>query len=185
MEEDDLCFVIKEVDMSADVKLFTLDVAKYVFKLAVKDEDFAYYLQSLFNRKFGPMWNCIAGSHFAATVCYENRRYIYFYIGQLGVILFQKGTVIHDIFVYKMWFSHILEEEAKEQLTRNLKKKDAVSGDIIEKENSVCRLGDVRKMACRKKKPAEICLESIINNSQEGLKRKNKSSVISQLKSKL
>lgn len=101
MDDTDLPLVVKKVDMPKEMKLFTIKTAKKAFEKCTTEEEIAAFLQSTFNRKYGPLWMCFAGTNFGAYVTCENHRFIYFYVGLVGVILYQHGSVMHDVILYR------------------------------------------------------------------------------------
>jgi hypothetical protein len=42
-----------------------------------------------FNKKFFPTWHCIVGRNFAANITHETKNYHYFYLGQMGFLLWK------------------------------------------------------------------------------------------------
>jgi dynein light chain LC8-type len=47
----------------------------------------AKYMKNTFEMKYKTVWHCIVGRNFGAYVTHEQGRYIYFYIGQKGFLL--------------------------------------------------------------------------------------------------
>ncbi|RYG51950.1 hypothetical protein EON67_02305 [archaeon] len=44
-----------------------------------------------FDKKYGPTWHCIVGRNFGSYVTHESKHFIYFYLGQIAVLLFKSG----------------------------------------------------------------------------------------------
>ena len=43
-----------------------------------------------FDKKYGPTWHCIVGRNFGSYVTHETKNFIYFYLGQVAVLLFSE-----------------------------------------------------------------------------------------------
>jgi hypothetical protein len=41
-----------------------------------------------FDKKYGPTWHCVVGRNFGSYVTHETKNFIYFYLGQVAVLLF-------------------------------------------------------------------------------------------------
>ena len=44
-----------------------------------------------FDKKYTPTWHCIVGRNFGSYVTHETRHFIYFYLGQVAILLFKSG----------------------------------------------------------------------------------------------
>jgi outer membrane cobalamin receptor len=44
-----------------------------------------------FDKKYGPTWHCIVGRNFGSYVTHETKHFIYFYLGQVAILLFKSG----------------------------------------------------------------------------------------------
>lgn len=51
---------------------------------------FIYFLQE-FDKKYNPTWHCIVGRNFGSYVTHETKHFIYFYLGQVAILLFKSG----------------------------------------------------------------------------------------------
>ena len=52
-------------------------------------QDIASYIKKEFDRKYNPTWNCIAGTNFWSWVKHKPRHYIFFDLGEMGIVLFK------------------------------------------------------------------------------------------------
>merc|ERR1712032_970683 len=66
--------VIKNADMSEEMQ-----------------KDIAAYIKKEFDKKYNPTWHCIVGRNFGSYVTHETRHFIYFYLGQVAILLFKSG----------------------------------------------------------------------------------------------
>lgn len=44
-----------------------------------------------FDKKYNPTWHCIVGRNFGSYVTHETKHFIYFYLGQVAILLFKSG----------------------------------------------------------------------------------------------
>merc|ERR1712129_341859 len=49
------------------------------------------YIKKEFDKKYNPTWHCIVGRNFGSYVTHETRHFIYFYLGQVAILLFKSG----------------------------------------------------------------------------------------------
>ncbi|EDS42171.1 dynein light chain 1, cytoplasmic-like protein [Culex quinquefasciatus] len=56
-----------------------------------KKQDIAAYIKKEFDKKYNPTWHCIVGRNFGSYVTHETRHFIYFYLGQVAILLFKSG----------------------------------------------------------------------------------------------
>ena len=52
---------------------------------------FAAFIKNEFDRRYNPTWHCIVGRNFGSTVTHESKHFIYFYLGQVAILLFKSG----------------------------------------------------------------------------------------------
>lgn len=84
--------VVKSVGtMSKDLEMEALKVASEAMELLNSEQAMAHQLKEHFDRKFSPTWHCFVGRNFGSYVTHQTGHYIYFYIGQMGFLLFKSG----------------------------------------------------------------------------------------------
>lgn len=54
-------------------------------------QDIAAFIKKEFDKKYNPTWHCIVGRNFGSYVTHETRHFIYFYLGQVAILLFKSG----------------------------------------------------------------------------------------------
>lgn len=62
-----------------------------IFILLFYFQDIAAYIKKEFDKKYNPTWHCIVGRNFGSYVTHETRHFIYFYLGQVAILLFKSG----------------------------------------------------------------------------------------------
>ncbi|XP_072023447.1 dynein light chain LC6, flagellar outer arm-like [Amphiura filiformis] len=83
--------VIKNADMDSAAQHDALAFTKDGMEKFNIEKDIASFVKKEFDRKYGPTWHCIVGKHFGSYVTHETKHFIYFYIGQMAVLLFKSG----------------------------------------------------------------------------------------------
>uniref|UniRef100_A0A2K5DYN1 Dynein light chain n=1 Tax=Aotus nancymaae TaxID=37293 RepID=A0A2K5DYN1_AOTNA len=72
--------VIKNADMSEDMQQDAVDRATQARQKYNLEKAIAVYINKEFDKKYNPTWHCIETKHF-----------IYFYLGQVAILLFKSG----------------------------------------------------------------------------------------------
>ncbi|VDO01001.1 unnamed protein product [Rodentolepis nana] len=77
--------------MSDCMQQKAVDVAKAAMDQFSIEKDIAAHVKKAFDREFGPTWHCIVGRNFGSYVTHEARHFIYFYMGQVAILLYKSG----------------------------------------------------------------------------------------------
>ncbi|PIC42099.1 hypothetical protein B9Z55_009285 [Caenorhabditis nigoni] len=83
--------VIKNADMSDDMQQDAIDCATQALEKYNIEKDIAAYIKKEFDKKYNPTWHCIVGRNFGSYVTHETKHFIYFYLGQVAILLFKSG----------------------------------------------------------------------------------------------
>ena len=83
--------VVKNADMSEEMQKDVLDVANQALDKHNIERDIAAYVKKEFDKKHGPTWHCVVGRSFGSYVTHESKHFIYFYMGQIAILLFKSG----------------------------------------------------------------------------------------------
>lgn len=83
--------VVKNADMSEEMQQNAIDVANQALDKHNIERDIAAFMKKEFDKKYNPTWHCVVGRSFGSYVTHESKNFIYFYIGQLAVLLFKSG----------------------------------------------------------------------------------------------
>lgn len=83
--------VVKSADMSEEMQVAAAECAGEAFEKYTMEKDIAAYIKREFDKRYGASWHCIVGKNFGSYVTHESQHFIYFYIGQLAVLLFKAG----------------------------------------------------------------------------------------------
>ncbi len=52
----------------------------------------AKHIKKSFDANYLGVWHCVVGRNFGSFVVHESRSFIYFYVGQIAVLLFKSGA---------------------------------------------------------------------------------------------
>ena len=83
--------VIKNADMAEDMQQDAIDCATQALEKYNIEKDIAAFIKKEFDKKYNPTWHCIVGRNFGSYVTHETKHFIYFYLGQVAVLLFKSG----------------------------------------------------------------------------------------------
>mmetsp|Transcript_31591 Transcript_31591/g.27986 ORF Transcript_31591/g.27986 Transcript_31591/m.27986 type:complete len:93 (+) Transcript_31591:2-280(+) len=79
--------VFKIVEMDDELRDFAVIEAKKALENSANEKLVASHLKKSFENKFKSVWHCVTGRNFGGYVTHEKNKYIYFYIGQKGFLL--------------------------------------------------------------------------------------------------
>lgn len=83
--------VIKNADMSEDMQQEAIDCSTQALEKWTVEKDIAMYIKKEFDNKYGQTWHCVVGKSFGSYVTHETKHFVYFYIGNMAVLLFKSG----------------------------------------------------------------------------------------------
>lgn len=97
--------VIKHADMNEEMQQDAIDCANVALEKFNIEKDIAAYIKKEFDKKYNPTWHCVVGRNFGSYVTHETKHFIYFYMGQVAVLLFKSGWTSSRISSY---YTHFL-----------------------------------------------------------------------------
>lgn len=56
-----------------------------------KEEDISKHIKDFFDAKYSPNWHCVVGRDFANCSSCEHKTSIFFYVGQIAILLYKLG----------------------------------------------------------------------------------------------
>ena len=83
--------VIKSADMPDEMQQDAVDFASQALEKYNIEKDIAAFVKKEFDRKYNPIWHCIVGRNFGSYVTHEAKHFIYFFLGQVAILLFKSG----------------------------------------------------------------------------------------------
>ncbi|XP_069789088.1 dynein light chain 2, cytoplasmic-like [Narcine bancroftii] len=84
-------FVIQNTDMSEDMQQEVTEYAAQALEKYYRQQDIASYMKREFDTKYDPAWHCFVGRKFGCYVTHKSKHFIYFYLGQLAILLFKSA----------------------------------------------------------------------------------------------
>jgi len=82
---------IKSCDMSDEMQQEAIECATAALSKHGVEKDVAMHIKKEFDRRHSPTWHCIVGRNFGSYVTHETKHFIYFYLGQVAILLFKSG----------------------------------------------------------------------------------------------
>ena len=97
--------VVKNADMSEDMQQDAIDISTQALEKFNIEKDIAAFIKKEFDKKYNPTWHCIVGRNFGSYVTHETKHFIYFYLGQVAILLFKSGwaSKLTIIVVVRLW----------------------------------------------------------------------------------
>ncbi|KAI9168240.1 hypothetical protein H9P43_007612 [Blastocladiella emersonii ATCC 22665] len=83
--------IIKNADMSEEMQQDAVDCATQAMEKYNIEKDVAAFIKREFDKKYNPTWHCVVGRNFGSYVTHETKHFIYFYLGQIAILLFKSG----------------------------------------------------------------------------------------------
>ena len=91
MSSGDKKAVVKNADMSEEMQDDAINTAIQALDKYNIEKDIAAFIKKEFDKKYNPTWHCIVGRNFGSYVTHETKHFIYFYLGQVAILLFKSG----------------------------------------------------------------------------------------------
>ncbi|KAM8715973.1 hypothetical protein ACLKA7_002934 [Drosophila subpalustris] len=88
--------VIKDADMSGEMQKDAVDCATQALAKYKMERDIATHIKKAFDKKYNPPWHCIVGRNFGSYVTHESHHFIYFYLGQVAILLFKSPGILDE-----------------------------------------------------------------------------------------
>ena len=100
--------VVKHADMNEEMQQDAIDCANVALEKFNIEKDIAAYIKKEFDKKYNPTWHCVVGRNFGSYVTHETKHFIYFYMGQVAILLFKSGWSI-DLYSILSWLYYIIK----------------------------------------------------------------------------
>uniref|UniRef100_A0A8C0TWM0 Dynein light chain n=2 Tax=Canis lupus familiaris TaxID=9615 RepID=A0A8C0TWM0_CANLF len=85
-----ICYITME-SLSEEMQQDSVECATQALEKYNKEKDIAAHIKKEFDKKYNPTWHCIVGRNFGSYVIHETKHFIYFYLGQVAILLFKSG----------------------------------------------------------------------------------------------
>ncbi|KAG2470654.1 dynein light chain 1, cytoplasmic-like [Polypterus senegalus] len=77
--------------MSEQMQMVAVECATRGLEKYNMEKDIAGYIKKEFDRRYNPTWHCTVGKNFGSSVTHETKHFVYFYLGQVAILLFKSG----------------------------------------------------------------------------------------------
>ena len=77
--------------VALDMQQDAIDISTQAMEKYTIEKDIAAYIKKEFDKKYSPTWHCVVGRNFGSYVTHETKHFIYFYLGQVAILLFKSG----------------------------------------------------------------------------------------------
>ncbi|KAH9821650.1 dynein light chain type 1-domain-containing protein [Melampsora americana] len=84
--------LVKSVDMSESLQQSAVDVATEALTKWNVEKDIAAHIKKEFDQRHPGTWHVVVGRNFGSYVTHETGHFIYFYMGQIAILLFKSGN---------------------------------------------------------------------------------------------
>ena len=68
---------------------FQIAQAKLAMSKYQTEKEMSTHIKSFFDKKYYPNWHCVVGKDFASHMSYENKTFVFFYVGQLAFLIYK------------------------------------------------------------------------------------------------
>ncbi|CAH7680088.1 dynein light chain type 1-domain-containing protein [Phakopsora pachyrhizi] len=84
--------VIKAADMSEQLQQSAVDIVSEALEKWNIEKDIAAFVKREFDQRHGGTWHVVVGRNFGSYVTHETGHFIYFYMGQIAILIFKSGN---------------------------------------------------------------------------------------------
>ncbi|KAH8923291.1 dynein light chain 1, cytoplasmic-like protein [Atractiella rhizophila] len=77
--------------MAEEMQHEAIEVAREAVDKFTVEKDIAAYIKKEFDRKYNPTWHVVVGKNFGSYVTHETKHFVYFYLGNIAILLFKSG----------------------------------------------------------------------------------------------
>ena len=77
--------------MTEEMQQTAIDISNKALDKFNIERDVAAFIKKEFDKIYNPTWHCVVGRSFGSYVTHESKHFIYFYAGQLAILLFKSG----------------------------------------------------------------------------------------------
>mmetsp|Transcript_40305 Transcript_40305/g.101237 ORF Transcript_40305/g.101237 Transcript_40305/m.101237 type:complete len:88 (-) Transcript_40305:119-382(-) len=81
--------VVRHHEMEAEMLEYAINQTLHAIETYNTEREIASHMKKEFEEAYGATWHCLVGRHFSSYVTHEKGCYAYFYVGQMGVLLFK------------------------------------------------------------------------------------------------
>ncbi|GAA5833497.1 hypothetical protein JCM3766R1_002559 [Sporobolomyces carnicolor] len=83
--------IIKSADMDSAMQQVAINTAQEAMAQHTVEKDIAAYIKRDFDKRYGPTWHVVVGKSFGSFCTHETNNFLYWYMGNIAVLLFKAG----------------------------------------------------------------------------------------------
>ncbi|VDK36611.1 unnamed protein product [Taenia asiatica] len=83
--------IVKNTDMPEEMQQRAIECAEEAPDRYNIEKDIAAHIKKFFDKEFSPTWHCVVGRNFGSYVTHEEKKFVYFYIGHVAILLYKSG----------------------------------------------------------------------------------------------
>uniref|UniRef100_A0A6P5LY04 Dynein light chain n=1 Tax=Phascolarctos cinereus TaxID=38626 RepID=A0A6P5LY04_PHACI len=83
--------ILENADVLEEMQQASVECATQALEKYNIEKDITAYIKKEFDKKYNPTWHCIMGRNFSSYMKHETKHFIYFYLGQVAILLFKSG----------------------------------------------------------------------------------------------
>ncbi|GAA5886371.1 hypothetical protein JCM16303_002514 [Sporobolomyces ruberrimus] len=83
--------IIKSADMSEEMQQVAINSAQEAMAQHQVEKDIAAHIKRDFDKRYGPTWHVVAGKSFGSFCTHETNHFLYWYMGNIAILLFKAG----------------------------------------------------------------------------------------------
>jgi dynein light chain LC8-type len=85
--------IVKISSMHPDIEQDCVDCASHALTTLKEQKAIAQWIKRELDQKYGPTWHVICGRQFGSYVSHHDRSFIYFFIGDLGFLMWKTESI--------------------------------------------------------------------------------------------
>eukprot|EP00830_Metopus_es_P014107 TRINITY_DN3628_c0_g1_i5.p1 TRINITY_DN3628_c0_g1~~TRINITY_DN3628_c0_g1_i5.p1 ORF type:complete len:156 (+),score=27.96 TRINITY_DN3628_c0_g1_i5:64-531(+) len=87
---------IVKCEMAAPMREDALSIAKIAIDKQGSEKEVSEEIKRFFDKKYSPNWHCVVGKNFCYYVSFQAKRFIFFYVGQIAVLLYKLQDLLQQ-----------------------------------------------------------------------------------------
>uniref|UniRef100_A0A452R203 Dynein light chain n=1 Tax=Ursus americanus TaxID=9643 RepID=A0A452R203_URSAM len=81
--------ILKNANMLEEMQQDSMECAIQTLEKYNIEKDIVAHIKKGFDKEYNPTWDCITVRNFGGYVTHETKHFIYFYLGQVAILLFK------------------------------------------------------------------------------------------------
>lgn len=86
----------KILDLDDTIRNYCLEFISKAFNEEKSEKAMAEYIKAKLEEKDEGKWNVVIGKNFGSHVVHRSRRYGYFQVGEISILIWQSGSAVYE-----------------------------------------------------------------------------------------